>query len=201
LSASSQRRPFVRNKPLHGLLTCVFVLATTTGCWEQWSEEWFPQMKWQKAVQAYEPLGHQEQVAGFTPPEGAVATTGPDAEVGRMDVAAAGALVNPRDPDDYRSLENGRVQYDTYCATCHGAGGMGDGPVSLTGPIKGPFAGVYPLVGLVSGRSDGYLYNVIRLGSGATPGLRMPSYKRIPPQDRWDIVNYVRFLDSKGGNP
>ena len=25
-----------------------------SGCWEQWSEEWFPQMKWQKAVQAFE---------------------------------------------------------------------------------------------------------------------------------------------------
>ena len=29
-------------------------LTTLTGCWEQWSESWFPQMKWQKAVQAFE---------------------------------------------------------------------------------------------------------------------------------------------------
>ena len=92
------------------------------------------------------------------------------------------------------------MQYETFCTTCHGATGMGDGPVSLTGSIKGPFAGVYPLVGLVSGRTDGYLYNVIRIGSGGFPGLRMPEYSRIPEQDRWDIVNYVRFLDAKGGN-
>ena len=78
--------------------------------------------------------------------------------------------------------------------------GRGDGPVSLAGAKQGPFAGVYPLVGLVSGRSDGYIYNVIRIGSGGFPGLRMPEYSRIPEQDRWDIVNYVRFLDAKGGN-
>jgi len=189
-----------RHRLLHGLVSTVFVLVTTTGCWEQWSEDWFPQMKWQKAVQAYEAPAHEGQVVGFAPPAGAVPITGRDADIGRMDLEAAAALLNPRDPDDFRSLENGRVQYQTFCATCHGDTGLGDGPVSMTGPIQGPFAGVYPLVGLVSGRSDGYLYNVIRVGSGGFPGLRMPAYRRIPPQDRWDIVNYVRFLDSKGGN-
>jgi hypothetical protein len=29
----------------------------------------------------------------------------------------------------------------------------------------------------------------------------MPSYQRIASQDRWDIVNYVRYLDSKKGMP
>jgi mono/diheme cytochrome c family protein len=188
-----------RNTSLHFLLTCAFVLVTTTGCWEQWSEDWFPQMKWQKAVQAYEATGHESAPSGFTPAPGAVPVTGKTPEVGRMDVAAAAQLVNPRAPADFRSIENGREQYGIYCATCHGATGMGDGPVSLTGDIKGPFAGVFPLVGLVTARSDGYIYNVIRLGSGGFPGLRMPAYRRIPEMDRWDIVNYVRFLDSKGG--
>jgi mono/diheme cytochrome c family protein len=190
----------LRRKTLHGLATCAFVLVTTTGCWEQWSEDWFPQMKWQKAVQAFESTGFERAPTGFGPAPGAIPTTGKDPEIGRMDVAAADALANPRDPRDFRSLENGRVQYETYCAVCHGSRGMGDGPVSLSSPKKGPFAGVFPLVGLVTARSDGFLYNVIRIGSGGFPGFRMPSYKRIPPQDRWDIVNYVRFLDSKGGN-
>ena len=42
---------------------------------------------------------------------------------------------------------------------------------------------------------------------GATPGeatirygrRRMPSYQRIPESDRWDIVNYVRYLGGKTG--
>lgn len=187
-------------KLAHGLIATAFILATTTGCWEQWSEGWFPQMKWQKAVQAYESTDFEGRVVGFSPAEGTVPVAGLQAPIGRMDIAATGALVNPRDPEDYRSLENGQKQYDIFCATCHGAGGGGDGPVSLTGAIAGPFAGVYPLVGLVSARSDGYIYNVIRIGSGGFPGLRMPGYARIPENDRWDIVNYVRFLDAKGGN-
>lgn len=184
-----------RRKALHAAITWVFVLATTSGCWEQWSNDWFPQMKWQKAVQAYEAVDHPKGPEGFRPPEGAIPVTGTDPDVGRFDVAAADAqLVNPTDPSDYRSIANGREQYEVYCATCHGSRGMGDGPVSMAGELQGPFAGVYPLVGLVGARSDGYLYNVIRLG-----GQRMPAYRRIPPEDRWDIVNYLRFLDSKGG--
>jgi len=190
-----------RNKLLHGLVSTVFILVTTTGCWEQWSEEWFPQMKWQKAVQAFEATGHESAPSGFLPADGTIPVSGKTRAVGRMDLEGTAALVNPQDPNDFRSIENGREQYEIFCTTCHGSTGMGDGPVSLTGAIKGPFAGVYPLVGLVSGRTDGYLYNVIRLGSGGFPGLRMPDYRRIPETDRWDIVNYVRFLDSKKGNP
>ena len=78
---------------------------------------------------------------------------------------------------------------------------MGNGPVSDARTRQpGPFAGVFPLIGLTTGRSDGYLYNVIRVGSGGA-GFRMPSYKRIPSQDRWDIVNYVRYLTARGGLP
>ena len=166
----------------------------TLGC-EQGSREWFPQMKKQLAVQAF------EDRQGFTPPEGAVDVNGgPEPAIGRLDVAAADALVNPTDPTDYRSVQNGEKQYAIFCLPCHGVTGMGDGPVSATNAKRaGPFGGVFPLVGLTTSRSDGYLYNVIRIGSGGTPGFRMPSYGRIPPRDRWDIVNYVRYLDRKGG--
>ncbi len=168
------------------------------GCWEQWSDTWFPQMKWQHTVQAFEAVNHNGQVEGFTPPEGAVPIDGGEAPVSTgMDaasVAAGDALVNPRDPTDYRSIQNGKAQYDTFCATCHGATGFGDGPVSAMGSQSGPFAGVLPLIGVVKARTDGHIYTTIRYGR-----RRMPAYGRIPAEDRWDIVNYVRFLDSKGG--
>jgi len=122
--------------------------------------------------------------------------------IARLDFAAADALVNPRDKSDLASLENGKAQYTVYCAACHGAGGMGDGPVSNSNAKRrGPFGGVFPLVGLTTGRSDGFLYNVIRVGNGGVAGFRMPGYNRIPGRDRWDIVNYVRYLDRKGGRP
>ena len=104
--------------------------------------------------------------------------------------------------NDLKALANGKAKYTTYCAPCHGDTGMGNGPVSAAYPGRpGPFAGVFPLIGLTTGRSDGYLYNVIRVGGGGVPGFRMPDYKRIPSQDRWDIVNYVRYLDRRGGQP
>jgi mono/diheme cytochrome c family protein len=171
-------------------LLVVCAVAGSTGCWEQIDDgKWFPQMKRQIAVQAYEPVEHRNQLQGFTPPEGSVPITGGEAPVSNVIDAEADVLVNPV-PSDLRSLENGRALYDTTCAVCHGATGLADGPVA---PV---FAGVLPLVGVVKARSDGHIYTTIRYGR-----RRMPGYGRIPAQDRWDIVNYVRYLDQKGGQP
>ncbi len=166
------------------------------GCWEQWSEDWFPQMKWQKAVQAYERTMHDGKVDPFLPPEGTVPVSGGVAHFDPNDDAAANALVNPR-PASLASLENGREQYETFCATCHGSEGLGNGPVSMTGPIQGPFAAVLPVAGPASiarARSDGHIYSTIRYGR-----RRMPSYQRIHSDDRWDIVNYIRYLNGQQG--
>jgi mono/diheme cytochrome c family protein len=168
-----------------------FAVAGSTGCWEQWSNGWFPQMKWQPAVQPYEALELDGRDEGFTPPEGAIPVGGGEAPVSNVIDAAADVLVNPTDTTDFRSLQNGQVQYERFCSTCHGATGLADGPVA---PV---FQGVLPLVGVVKARSDGHIYVTIRHGR-----RRMPAYGyRIPAQDRWDIVNYVRFLDAKGGRP
>ncbi len=171
-------------------LVLVAAVAGSTGCWEQLDGgEWFPQMKRQQAVQAYEAVEHRNQLQGFTPPEGTVPITGGEAPVSNVVDAESDVLVNPTQPD-LRSLENGRALYDTNCAVCHGQTGLADGPVA---PV---FAGVLPLVGVVKARSDGHIYTTIRYGR-----RRMPGYGRIPAQDRWDIVNYVRYLDQKGGQP
>jgi mono/diheme cytochrome c family protein len=106
----------------------------------------------------------------------------------------ADTLQNPTNAADLNSLARGRTLYQTYCDTCHGPAGMGDGPVSMANKQPGPFAGVFPLV-TAAGRSDGYVYNIIRNGGG-----RMPNYRRIPEEDRWHLVNYVRYLQ-KGGRP
>jgi hypothetical protein len=169
----------------HRLFALVLLLTTGSfGCWEQWSEEWWPQMKWQKAIQAYERVKFRDQLDPFLPPEGAVAV---DAEAPLLEQfdPGADALANPTHPTDWKSIGRGQVVYE-----------MGDGPVSMASPapLKGPFAGVFPLV-TAMGRSDGYIYNLIRGG-----GQRMPSYGRIPPEDRWHVVNYVRYLQ-RGGRP
>jgi mono/diheme cytochrome c family protein len=172
------------------------LLTTQVGCWEQWSDTWFPQMKRQKAIQAFEIVTFEDQVAPFLPPEGTVPVTCGEAPIGPMDEDAANALQNPR-PMSLASLENGRFQYQRYCATCHGDEGLGDGPVSMTGELRGPFGGVLALNGpasIASVRSDGHIYTTIRNGR-----RRMPAYQRIIAADRWDIVNYIRYLNGQKG--
>ncbi len=167
------------------------------GCWEQWSNDWFPQMKWQKSVQAFERTMHDGKVDQFMPPEGTVPVGAPGApKLGKLDEAAQSRVPNPR-PASLASLENGKERYEIFCATCHGAGGMGDGPVSMLGDIQGPFVGVLALVGPaspVNARTDGHIQATIRYGR-----RRMPSYQRIPEMDRWDIVNYLRYLNGQKG--
>jgi hypothetical protein len=82
------------------------------------------------------------------------------------------------------SLDNGRKYYQINCAVCHGVAGKGDGAAVRFG-VPAP-----NLLGPVTrGRTDGYLYGMIRNGRGL-----MPNYVRIEDDDRWDVVNYVRSL-------
>lgn len=167
-----------------------------TACWEQWSSTWFPQMKQQPVVQAYENTGVPGHPQGFSPPQGTVPANGLETpattviddsitEGSGIPDAAADAVMNPV-PADLRSLEQGKKKYETFCAPCHGTLGMADGPVAKV------FLGVLPLV-VSKARTDGHLYVTIEYGR-----RRMPGYARLTQQERWDIVNYVRYLFPKG---
>lgn len=101
-------------------------------------------------------------------------------------------LTNPL-PMSEAVLSRGHEVYDVYCAVCHGPEGHGDGPI--VGPGKFPFALDLTLPQAV-GRSDGYLYAITRIGRGL-----MPAYQRIPPSDRWAVVNYMRHLQQAGEDP
>lgn len=174
------------------------MMTTSFGCWEQMSDQWFPQMKRQIAVQAFEEVTVNDQLQGFMPPEGTVPVSWADVpDVANMAAADQEALANPV-PSTLASLKRGEVQFQRYCATCHGAEGHGDGP--LAGPpfgSNGPFGMVLPIGGPSSMAkifTDGHIYTTISLGRG-----RMPSYKRINPSLRWDLINYIRDLNGQGG--
>jgi mono/diheme cytochrome c family protein len=88
---------------------------------------------------------------------------------------------------DAASLARGEVLFLRACSPCHGAGGAGDGPVSALGIPPTSL-----LTAQAIGYADGFIYNMIRYGRGA-----MPSYAhQIPHFDRWNVVNYVRQLQS-----
>jgi mono/diheme cytochrome c family protein len=181
-------------------LVAALLLATSMlpGCWEQVSVEWFPQMKRQLAVQAFETLESvpgETRIEGFTPPDGTVAIGWADvAEPASLPLDAQEALVNPRKPT-LESLANGKKIFETTCYACHGMTGGGDGPIASP---NGPIAGVLPIgpgpmgFSLAPTLSDGHIYTTISIGRG-----RMPAYRRIAPNDRWDIVNYLRELNGQ----
>jgi len=187
-----------RNRRMRDLYVLgALLLTTSVGCWEQWSNAWFPQMKWQISVHPFRSTDHDGKVDLFLPPEGPVPVGAPGTPLmSKLDEAAQSAVPNPR-PATLASLMNGREQFDIFCAPCHGATGAGDGPVSMMGPVQGPLAGVLPLTGaanIVRIRTDGHLYATIRYGR-----RRMPAYQRIDEDSRWDIVNYVRNLNGQQG--
>ena len=94
------------------------------------------------------------------------------------------------------SLERGGVLYTTHCASCHGDGGMGDGPAS-TGldPAPSPIAHTSQMM------SDDYLFWRLSEG-GVTFNSAMPAWKEILDEtSRWDLVNYMRALGSGDVKP
>jgi mono/diheme cytochrome c family protein len=84
-------------------------------------------------------------------------------------------------------LDRGRERYNIYCAPCHSRVGDGNGFIPSRGFARKPPSYHIPRL---QKAPLGYFYDVITNGFGI-----MPDYaSQIPPQDRWDIVAYVRAL-------
>lgn len=103
-------------------------------------------------------------------------------------------LKNPI-PADEESLERGAALYTTNCTSCHGDGGMGDGPAgSALVPAPAPVAHTSQMM------ADDYLF--WRISEGGTPfNTSMPAWKVLDEQARWDIVNYMRALGAGTVHP
>lgn len=97
-------------------------------------------------------------------------------------------LRNPR-ASDLTALEIGETVYVTHCATCHGDGGMGDGPAGQAlDPAAAPIAHTSQMMG------DDYLFWRISEG-GIAFSTAMPAWKDILTHDEiWDVIHYVRAL-------
>ncbi|MBW2232103.1 MAG: cytochrome c [Deltaproteobacteria bacterium] len=190
-----------RSREIPGVKALIGVLLLATsggslGCWEQVSREWFPLMKRQLALQAFELNTYVGDGSGLTPPDGTVQVGNPTPDVANMAILDQEQLANPVSAS-LQSLKNGEVLFGRYCTTCHGPNGHGDGPVAGPPFGTGPFGLVLPIGGpasVVRAFSDGHLYTTITLGRG-----RMPNYRRVPAEGRWDIVNYIRDINGQGG--
>lgn len=84
-------------------------------------------------------------------------------------------------------LARGRERYDIFCAPCHSRVGDGNGFVPSRGFTRRPPSYHIPRL---QKAPLGYFFDVMTNGFGI-----MPDYaSQIPPEDRWDIVAYIRAL-------
>ena len=99
-------------------------------------------------------------------------------------------LVNPV-PAKEDSLARGEEIYAANCATCHGDGGMGDGPAGESlDPAPAPLAHTSQMM------ADDYLFWRISEGGSAFGTAMIPYGDILNEQARWDVINYVRALGS-----
>ena len=124
-------------------------------------------------------------------------------EATKEDALRAGEeLQNPYDPDsdqeELRQLAAGSVQrgtelYRVFCGCCHGMSGTGDGPIA-----QGRFA---PIRSLIAEQSlqmpDGQMFHVLTYGQGSMA----PFAAQLTPDQRWDVINYVRDLQMTADTP
>ena len=87
----------------------------------------------------------------------------------------------------------GEFVFENYCATCHGAGGLGNGPVAQRGFPPPPSL----LADKTRKMKDGHLFHVLTYGQN-----NMPSYaSQISREDRWNVIGYVRSLQNAAPVP
>ncbi|MBI3625948.1 MAG: cytochrome c [Candidatus Rokubacteria bacterium] len=124
----------------------------------------------------------------FTMPAGTLPRMGGELTPPREEREAAAKRPNPVKATA-QSAARGKALFAIYCAPCHGPGGKGDG---LVAPKFIPPPDLTN-VSLQKQRTDGYLQHVIGTG-----GAVMPAYgEALSPEERWDLVNYVRTLAQK----
>lgn len=118
-------------------------------------------------------------------PNGMAARPLPDGAVARDDVTKVEVLTKPP-PMTPKLMAQGRRDFDDICAPCHGYAGDGDGMVVQRGFSPPPS---YHSQRLRSA-SAAHFVDVITNGYGA-----MYAYAdRVPPEERWAIVAYIRAL-------
>ncbi|HEY0785705.1 MAG TPA: cytochrome c [Acidobacteriaceae bacterium] len=86
-------------------------------------------------------------------------------------------------PDQAAAAQAGAHLYAHQCAPCHGAGALGK-------PGRPPL-----LSDRVEQASDGELAWILRNGS---PWNGMPSWQQLPDAQRWQLVAYLRLINTPG---
>jgi mono/diheme cytochrome c family protein len=105
--------------------------------------------------------------------------------------AAAAAIKNPV-ATSATSVTAGAAAYKKYCSFCHGATAKGNGPLAPKDSMPPDLTDAK----WEHGSTDGDIFTLISNGGGATS--KMIAFKtKMPEQDIWHIVNFLRSLGPK----
>lgn len=169
----NRRRPRGRRLVV---LICLVGLARSPWAYAlPWNDDMYWQPELEAGTAARPPAARSVPTDGIEPPG--------SARIGAR-MRAGMRLRNPI-PATPESIRNGKTLFGTYCATCHGPHGRGDGP--MVGKVM-PSSDLH--TARLRNQRDGYLYATIRSG-----GLVMPAYAHaLSVKERWDVVNYLRAL-------
>ena len=94
-------------------------------------------------------------------------------------------LINPFEPSE-ANIARGKVEYNVFCANCHGFDGKGDGNLYTSGkyPSEPPSLVTMEMLKM----PDGEYYHTMTVGSAI-----MGSFASlIRPQDKWKIILYIK---------
>ncbi len=114
----------------------------------------------------------------------------PDAANGNeaKDAAAKSAARLNKAREQLRaSVQRGAAVYKSFCICCHGPKGAGDGPVAQRAVLLRP-----PSLGLAAQKKDGQLFHILTYGQGRMA----PMVAQLSRARRWDVINFVRSLQS-----
>jgi mono/diheme cytochrome c family protein len=121
-------------------------------------------------------LGSALAALGEEPSDGKQKWTAPAGEAQKQNPVAV----------SQSSLAAGEKVYARRCVACHGQKGNGDGPDAVD-------LGIHPAKfsdPRLREETDGALF--WKITAGKKP---MPDYgRRLPPTDRWNVINYLRTL-------
>ena len=104
----------------------------------------------------------------------------------------AQAIKNPV-PATPVSITAGAAAYKKYCAFCHGVAAKGDGPLAPKDSDPPDLTDAT----WAHGSTDGEIFTVIANGAGTDS--KMVAFKgKMPDQDLWHIINFLRSLGPEG---
>jgi putative copper resistance protein D len=98
--------------------------------------------------------------------------------------------LRPTVPYSATSIVSGQALYQTHCASCHGAGGHGDGPAA---------AGLRPRPADLTARhaADHTVGDFFWWLTGGIKNSAMPGFgDRLGEDERWDLINFLRTLSA-----